>query len=247
MVLTAAVAVLGLSAFTLSFDALRYLAVAAGVNGRLAWLWPLIVDGFICVATVAAVLLRPRGWRIAWYPWATLTAAAFVSVSGNALHARTHADLTVVSLSTAALVSAVPAIALLLASHMLVVLLAPPSQRSVSASAHRVAPVSTLQSSRSGVDSRPGGGAGSQRPTAEELRAWIEAVTTSGSAVTGAMVAEHFGVSSATGRRWLQAVRRTEGATLSPASAVSGVREYVPDGSVVNAASNGAHRAEAPP
>jgi hypothetical protein len=73
---------------------LRDLAVASGIEERLAWIWPLVVDGFICVATVAAVLLRPRGWRIAWYPWVTLAMAACVSVAGNALHAASHADLS---------------------------------------------------------------------------------------------------------------------------------------------------------
>ncbi|WP_162606359.1 DUF2637 domain-containing protein [Jiangella asiatica] len=65
------VGALAIGAFTLSFDALRELATVAGLNWSIAWLWPLIVDEFILLATAAAVALRDRGPRVTWYPWAT--------------------------------------------------------------------------------------------------------------------------------------------------------------------------------
>lgn len=121
------VAGLAAGAFALSFDALRELARVSGVSPDLSFVWPLIVDGFIVIATVAAVMLRPRGRRASWYPWATLIVFAGISVVGNALHASNHADSDAVSVGVAACVSAVPAVALLLSSHLLVVLLAHPA------------------------------------------------------------------------------------------------------------------------
>lgn len=240
--LIAAVATLGVAAFTLSFDALRGLAVAAGVNERLAWLWPVIVDGFICVATVAAVLLRPRGWRIAWYPWATLAAAAFVSVSGNALHARSHADLTAVSLTVAGLVSAVPAVVVLLSSHMLVVLLAPPAR--VPADVPRPDSLGPLLDSTANAPTN--GNVRVPKPAMDELRAWVSAESASGRTVTGSMVAHRYGVSAATGRRWLQAMRDPGPGVINPTEPSSS-REVVPDLAWREVSQNGTSRAAAPP
>ncbi|MDX6256640.1 MAG: hypothetical protein QOJ11_2974 [Frankiales bacterium] len=48
-VTTAGVAGLALGAFLLSYDALHQLARTSHVPAVLAWLWPLIVDGFILV------------------------------------------------------------------------------------------------------------------------------------------------------------------------------------------------------
>lgn len=56
---------------------------------------------------------------------------AGISVIGNALHASNHADARAVSVAVAACVSAVPAVALLLSSHLLVVLLSRPATQSV--------------------------------------------------------------------------------------------------------------------
>lgn len=48
-------------AFALSFDALRALAVTAGIRGDLAWIWPLIIDLSIAQATLALLALSRRG------------------------------------------------------------------------------------------------------------------------------------------------------------------------------------------
>ena len=77
---------IGGGAFWLSFVALADLAVRSGITRNQAWIWPLLVDGLIVVATVAVVALD--GHRAAWYPWVLLIAGALMSVSANAAHAR---------------------------------------------------------------------------------------------------------------------------------------------------------------
>lgn len=50
---------LACGAFALSFDALRALAVTAGIHSGLAWIWPLIIDLSIAQSTLA-ILALPR-------------------------------------------------------------------------------------------------------------------------------------------------------------------------------------------
>ncbi len=96
---------IGGGAFWLSFVALADLAVRSGITRNQAWIWPLLVDGLIVVATVAVVALD--GHRAAWYPWVPLIAGALMSVSANAAHALVAADASVPGL-LAAIVAAVP-------------------------------------------------------------------------------------------------------------------------------------------
>jgi hypothetical protein len=224
------VGALAIGAFTLSFDALRELATVAGLNRSIAWLWPVIVDGFILLATAAAVALRDRGPRVTWYPWATLIVFAAISVAGNALHASSHADRAAVSVTVASIVSAVPAVALLLASHLLVVLLSPtaaPAGGSESlGSATRVAPVATAPASAgravaaahpaaprwsapmsSNADARTRTQVSKPVAMEPELGAWVAAERAAGRSVTGNDVARLLNVSPATGRRRLAALR----------------------------------------
>lgn len=111
-------------AFVLSFDALHALALASAIDAQLAWIWPLIIDGFIVTATIAIFSLRGRGQT--WYPWASLMLFAFVSVFGNSIHAVNNQDILGVNVWIASSVSAAPAIALLLASHFLVIMISAP-------------------------------------------------------------------------------------------------------------------------
>lgn len=112
---------IALGAFWLSFTALADLAERAGIAASQAWVWPLIVDGIIVVATISAVVLAPYGRRATWYPWALLVAGAVVSVSGNAAHAFVAAENTLPGLWAAA-ISAVPPLVLLAITHLTVVL-----------------------------------------------------------------------------------------------------------------------------
>ncbi len=107
-------------AFWLSFTALADLAVRSGITAGQAWIWPLLVDGLIVVATVAVVALD--GHRAAWYPWALLIAGALISVTANAAHALVTAEINVPGL-LAATVAAVPPLVLLASTHLTVVLI----------------------------------------------------------------------------------------------------------------------------
>ncbi|WP_431805323.1 DUF2637 domain-containing protein [Microbacterium sp. bgisy203] len=107
-------------AFWLSFTALADLAVRSGIGAGQAWIWPLLVDGLIVVATVAVVALDGR--RAAWYPWALLIGGALVSVIANAAHALVTAEASVPGL-LAATVAAVPPLVLLASTHLTVVLI----------------------------------------------------------------------------------------------------------------------------
>ncbi|MBO1903150.1 DUF2637 domain-containing protein [Leucobacter weissii] len=110
---------IGGGAFWLSFTALADLAVRSGIAAGQAWIWPLLVDGLIVVATVAVVALD--GHRSAWYPWALLIAGAGMSVTANAAHAIVAATASVPAL-LAAIVAAVPPLVLLASTHLTVVL-----------------------------------------------------------------------------------------------------------------------------
>jgi len=123
-VVTAAVGtmLIGAGAFWLSFVALADLAERSGIARGQSWIWPLLVDGLIVVATVAVVALDGR--RTAWYPWTLLIGGAGVSVTANAAHAILAADLTVPAM-LAAVVAAIPPLVLLAATHLTVVLTRP--------------------------------------------------------------------------------------------------------------------------
>ncbi|WP_166998382.1 DUF2637 domain-containing protein [Paramicrobacterium fandaimingii] len=127
-VVSAATGTIGIAAgaFWLSFIALADLAARSGITAGQAWVWPLLVDGLIVVATVAVVALDR--YRAAWYPWALLIAGALVSVTANAAHALVAADATVPGV-LASIVAAVPPLVLLASTHLTVVLI-----RSTSAS-----------------------------------------------------------------------------------------------------------------
>lgn len=117
---------LAAGAFILSFQALQQLATASAINSNLAWIFPLIVDGFIVTATIAAFSLRGRGRSIIWYPWSALILFSIFSIFGNAVHAINNQDQITVPMWIAAAVSAVPAIALLISSHFLVIMISAP-------------------------------------------------------------------------------------------------------------------------
>ena len=111
---------LAAAAFVLSFSALHDLAARSGIDRDLAWLWPLIVDGIIVVATVAVFALA--GTRVVWFPWLLLILGAGVSVAANAVHALVAADPGVPPL-LAASVASVPPIVLVASTHLTAILI----------------------------------------------------------------------------------------------------------------------------
>lgn len=201
------VIILAGSAFVISFDALKDLAQIAGIPHPA--LFPLIIDGLIVVATFAAVSLDKLLPKAKWYPWATLVVFAGLSIWGNALHAVQYADVEKISIATAAVVSAIPPISLLLGSHLLVLMI----QSTTVAQARRkkakqnqatevkemtpatnVAPIRKPQQNLAGI---------------AELAEQVAVLEKSGKKVTGAEMAELLGsnVSERTGRRKLEQVR----------------------------------------
>ena len=112
---------IALGAFWLSFTSLSALARDCGIPAGRAWMWPLIVDGVIVVATVSVVALSGSGLdrRAVRYPWLLLSAGAAVSVLANASHAVVAADASVPSV-LAALVAAVPPVVLVAITHLTV-------------------------------------------------------------------------------------------------------------------------------
>lgn len=121
-VITAACGTIGiaLGAFWLSFTALADLARRSGIASSQAWVWPLLVDGLIVVATIAVVALDGRAG--AWYPWGLLIAGALVSVAANAMHAVVAAEVAVPGL-LASVIASIPPLVLLASTHLTVVLI----------------------------------------------------------------------------------------------------------------------------
>ena len=110
---------IALGAFWLSFTALTDLATMAGISPVQAWVWPLIVDGVILVATISVVALSAHGRRATVYPWSLLILGSAVSIAGNAAHAvLTDAGRLPVSLS--GVISAIPPLVLLAITHLTV-------------------------------------------------------------------------------------------------------------------------------
>ena len=82
---TAGVVLLAAGSFVLSYDALHQLAVTNHVPKPFAWIWPLIVDGFIITASLA-VLHAVLNQRSAAYPWLLVLAFSTTSILFNVLH-----------------------------------------------------------------------------------------------------------------------------------------------------------------
>ena len=78
--------VLALLAFIISFDALRAVGLACGINAALAWMFPIIIDGSTLAFTWAAWAFKTRRMGTL-YPWLMLVLFSVISLIGNALHA----------------------------------------------------------------------------------------------------------------------------------------------------------------
>ncbi|GAA2259122.1 hypothetical protein GCM10010430_48960 [Kitasatospora cystarginea] len=83
----AAIGLLALAGFALSYDALRQTAQAIHVRGPLTYVYPLIIDGFIAYSVRALLILRtaPLGARA--YVWILFLSSTTASVWANVLHA----------------------------------------------------------------------------------------------------------------------------------------------------------------
>lgn len=118
--LMALATLIAVMAFVLSFDALRTLGIACGIQPALGWMFPLIVDVPVLAFTWATWVFKTRGMGQG-YPWAMLILFSAVSLVGNALHAHpVETNGMLLPDWTASLLMTMPPIALLATSHMMV-------------------------------------------------------------------------------------------------------------------------------
>ncbi|SHN36500.1 DUF2637 domain-containing protein [Actinacidiphila paucisporea] len=114
--------VLGLAGGALSYDALRQMAVAVHIRPHLAYLFPLVIDGFIAYGVRALLVLRDAPWPARAYAWTLLGTATAASLWANALHAVRLNQPGVRTLTlgnhTVAVLSAIAPLALAGATHM---------------------------------------------------------------------------------------------------------------------------------
>jgi DNA-binding transcriptional regulator YiaG len=125
-------------AFKLSFESLSALASMAGIRAADSWIWPLIIDGLIVVATLAIVALAGYGRRALIYPWTLLFGGAAASIVANSEHAILTADGSVPA-AVSVLVASAPPVVMLAATHLAVALVQRASRAKAAAMAQAVA------------------------------------------------------------------------------------------------------------
>ena len=112
---------IGLIAFVLSFDALRLVFVACGINPRLSWGGPVCVEGTILLCTLATGGFKKGHIRGSVYPWIGLVLFSGFSIAGNALHAMLSTGYNLPSW-VPPLIMSIPPVALLYATHLIVII-----------------------------------------------------------------------------------------------------------------------------
>jgi hypothetical protein len=203
---TSGVVALALAGFAMSYDALHSLAREQGVPTPLAWLWPLVVDGFIIVASLS-VVRAVADTRRASYPWILVLAFSAVSVAFNVVHAAP----TLV----ARLVAAIPPAALVLSFELLMrqlrAALRPGTGALPAVTPHPAvdACAVTPEPQRDRAPTASGG------PMLERAREIYAAQRYVDQRVTGAVLARELGVSDGYGRRLLRQLATGDGQATS--------------------------------
>ena len=200
------VLVLGGAAFVLSYDTLYRLALRIGFPRWLAWLWPLIIDGFIVYASDEALHRARTGkrWQAA-YAWLLVLCAT----GGSAAFQVATAPPTTLS----RIGHAVPPVALLLAFEIRRRRVATQPASAGSASRGEAAAAAVISSTKPAVALARK--SATRDPEAHEhaRRIYQEAVA-AGRDVTGAELAAAIGTSDRYGRlllaRFRKAAPRTE-------------------------------------
>ena len=109
-----------LRAFIISFDALRAVGLACGINAALAWMFPIIIDGSTLAFTWAAWAFKTRRMGTL-YPWLMLVLFSVISLIGNALHAHpVMVNGMLLPDWVPPVIMTVPPVALLATTHMIV-------------------------------------------------------------------------------------------------------------------------------
>ena len=81
------VAAVAAAAFAISYNAVREIALAAGVPATLARLYPAILDGVFVMACTAALTLREERWWARGYGWLSVLATGGLIAAAAAYHA----------------------------------------------------------------------------------------------------------------------------------------------------------------
>jgi hypothetical protein len=195
----AGVLVLGGAAFVLSYDTLYRLALRIGFAPWLAWLWPLIIDGFIVYASDEALHRARTGrrWQAA-YAWLLVLCAT----GGSAAFQVATAPPTILS----RIGHAVPPVALLLAFEIRRRRVATQATPDGAAPPEAPDPAVTSSTKPAVVPRRKSAG---HNPEAYERarRIYQEAVA-AGREVTGAELAAAIGTSDRYGRLLLAKFRK---------------------------------------
>jgi len=192
---TCGVVGLAVAGFAMSYDALHSLAVEQGVPAALAWLWPLVVDGFIVIASLSVVRAVADGQR-ASYPWLLVLAFSGISVAFNVVHAApTLVDR---------LVAAIPPAALVLSFELLMrqlrAALRPVDDAIPIAKPHLVAaPTATASEPQRELAASSSGS-----PLLEQARDIYAAHRQANQRLTGTLLAQELGISDGYGRRLLR-------------------------------------------
>jgi hypothetical protein len=126
----------GAAAFQLSFTTLKHLAKLAGMPAEDAWLFPLVVDGTILLATFGVLACGNHKQERRFF-LGVLVVSSLVSIAGNAVHAVVASDSPLGW--AAALVAAVAPVSLLVDTHGLALLFRVVTDEPTSAESERVA------------------------------------------------------------------------------------------------------------
>jgi hypothetical protein len=201
---TCGVVALAVAGFAMSYDALHALAVDQGVPAALAWLWPLVVDGFIVVASLCVVRAVAEDRRAA-YPRVLVLAFSGISVAFNVVHAAP----TLV----ARLVAAIPPAALVLSFELLMrqlrAALRPLDDAIPIAKPHLVVAPTAIA-----PEPQPELPTSSPRsPLLERARDIYTVHRRANQPVTGAVLARELGISDGYGRRLLRQLATDGGGT----------------------------------
>jgi Protein of unknown function (DUF2637) len=183
--------------WALSYAALRQLALTGGMAPWAAILWPLCVDLFVFVATLAAISGGRRG-RSTTYAWSLAVLYSAGTVAGNVVAAGPD--------HLAQVVHATPAVTMVLAWHLL---------SGFFSGGHDRTRRSAVRTEDRAHDDPANDDRTARRPVLDEVAAWVAEREAAGRRPTGDQLAVRFGVSDRTGRRMLSTLRSASTASAS--------------------------------